>query len=153
MLQVLLGVVPFLFFLALGFAVGSWRERNHLRALSAREKEFTDIRISTIQTVPDPETVREAALVSGGVVIAADYFKTTAAQIRKLVGGEMGAIRTLVERAQREATLRLLAEARRMGATEVWNIRYETSSIRGADKYQAAASVELFVYGTAVIRQ
>lgn len=153
MSEVLFGVVPFLVLLAIGYGVGTWRERNHLRALTAREGEFGGIRISTIRTVPDPETVREATLVSGEVVIAADYFKTTATQLRKLIGGEMVVIRTLVERAQREATLRLLAEARRMGATEVWNIRYETSSIRGGDKYQAAASVEIFAYGTAVVRQ
>ena len=153
MFEILLGVVPFLVLLAIGYSVGTWRACNHLRSLAAREAEFADISISTIRTVPDPETVREATMVSGGVVIAADYFMTTVAQLRRLIGGEMGVIRTLAERAQREATLRLLAEARRMGATEVWNIRYETSSIRGGDKYQAAISVELFVYGTAVVRQ
>jgi uncharacterized protein YbjQ (UPF0145 family) len=57
-----------------------------------------------------------------------------------------------MERARREATLRLLQHARDLGATEVWNVRYETSNIMSASRRSPGVSVEIFAFGTAVTR-
>jgi uncharacterized protein YbjQ (UPF0145 family) len=153
MQELLVQIVPFALLLAVGFGIGTWRERAHLRSLELREQAFADIAVNTLRTVAEPESVRQVVLVSGGVVIASDYFKSTLAHLINIVGGEIRVFRTLADRARREATLRMLEEARRAGATEVWNVRYETSNIRGADKFKAAVSVDLFAYGTAVLRK
>jgi uncharacterized protein YbjQ (UPF0145 family) len=149
----LIQIVPFVLLLAVGFGIGTWRERAHLRSLELRERALADITVTTLRVVAEPESVRQAVLVSGGVVIASDYFKSTLGHLFNIIGGEIRAYRTLADRARREATLRMLEEARRLGATEVWNVRYETSNIRGADKFKAAVSVDLFAYGTAVLRK
>ena len=91
-------------------------------------------------------------LVSGDAVIATDYFKGFAARLRSIVGGEIRSYVTLMERARREATLRLLQQARDVGATEVWNVRYETSNIRSGARRNPSVSVEVFAFGTAVVR-
>lgn len=138
--------------LALGFFVGSMRERSHLRSLDRREQEYSDISSTNLRMVTSPESVSEAGMVLGEAVIATDYFKTFAAALRKLVGGELKTYETLLRRARREATLRMLEEARRMGASEVWNVRYETSNITSASRRSPGASVEVFAFGTAVVR-
>lgn len=153
MLESLLQVVPVAVFLVLGFTVGSWRERRHFASLTQRERESGDIGIVNLRTVSQPETVRSATLVSGDAVIATDYFKGFAARLRSIVGGEIKSYQTLMHRARREATLRLLKRARELGATEVWNVRYETSNIRSASRRNPAVSVEVFVFGTAVVRR
>ncbi len=138
--------------LALGFGVGRLRERRHFASLDRREREFADITVTNLKTGAAPERVRSAALVSGEVVIATDYFKTLAAALRKLIGGEMRSYETLMNRARREALLRMLSEARDIGASEVWNVRLESSNVLSATSNNQAASVEVFAFGTAIVR-
>ncbi|MCH7721522.1 MAG: heavy metal-binding domain-containing protein, partial [Planctomycetes bacterium] len=118
-----LQVVPVAVLLVLGFFIGRWRERSHFHSLIRREADFRDLSIVNLKTVPHPEQVSQAKLVYGDAVIATDYFKGFAARLRSIVGGELRSYETLMERARREATLRLLQQARAIGATEVWNIR------------------------------
>jgi len=141
-----------LILLTLGIFVGGFNERRHLRELARREEEFGDIIVNNLKRVHDPDSVRRAELVSGSVVIATDYFKTFATKLRNLVGGEMHAALSLMTRARREAMLRLLAQARQMGATEVWNVRYQFCSISQMSGKRGAMSVEIVAYGTAVVR-
>lgn len=143
----------FLVLLVLGYTVGSYRERRHLKNLAQREAEIAQQVVCTnLRRVPDPQQVTSATLVMGEAVIASDYFKTFAAQLRNIVGGEVRAFETLMERARREAVLRMLEEARALGACEVWNMRLGTSSISGTQSKNPAVSVEVFAYGTAVVR-
>ena len=153
MLDFWLGVGPVLLFLALGYGVGRYRERLHFVRLRAREAELADMAVTNLKRVTSPDTVRQALLVSGDAVIATDYFKSFAAKLRGIVGGELRAYETLMERARREAKLRMLERARAAGANEVWNVRYETSNIRSAAGRNAAVSVEAFAFGTAVVRE
>ena len=147
-------VFPILLFLLVGYFVGTyWRERRHFRSLSIRERRYRDMVISNQKGVPDPDSVTVAAFVSGDAVIATDYFKSFAASLRNIVGGEVRTYETLMQRARREATLRMLRQARRVQATEVWNVRYETSNIRSAGGRNKGVSVEVFVFGTAVRRE
>jgi uncharacterized protein YbjQ (UPF0145 family) len=150
--ELLWQVGPVVVFLLLGFTVGSVRERRHFGSLLRRERRFADIGIVNVKRVRSPETVRNAVLVTGEVVIATDYFKGFAARLRNIVGGEIRSYETLMERARREATLRLLQMAREIGSAEVWNVRYETSNIMSAGRRSPAVSVEVFAFGTAVVR-
>lgn len=139
--------------LAIGFGAGRYAERRHFRSLAAREAEFEDMVITNLKTVPSPRTARHALLVVGDAVIASDYFKSFAARLRNIVGGEVKTFHTLMLRARREALLRMLEQARRAGASEVHNVRYETSNIRSAGRNNPAVSVEVFAFGTAVVRR
>ena len=151
-MDALIGLGFVLLLLVLGFSVGTWTERAHVRSLSQREQELSDIVISNLKAVPDPDSVAEAAFVSGDAVMATDYFKSFAAGLRNIVGGEVRTFEKLMSRARREAVVRMLEEARQMGATEVWNVRLETSNIRSATARNQAVSVEVFAFGTAIVR-
>ncbi|HNO78006.1 MAG TPA: heavy metal-binding domain-containing protein [Phycisphaerae bacterium] len=150
--ELIITVIGILLPLALGFGIGRWRERSHLASLARREADNTDMIVTNLKIGPDPQSVRGATFVSGGAVIATDYFKTFAAALRRIIGGEMRSYETLMNRARREATLRMLEEARQVGATEIWNIRFDTSNILSATSKNKAASVEVFASGTAIIR-
>ncbi len=148
-----LQILPILGLLALGYGVGSWVEHRHFRSLDAREREFRGFVVTNLRAVPSPQTVQESWMVVGQVVIATDYFKSFAARLRGLVGGEVRTYQTLMVRARREALLRMLEQARRGGAREVYNVRYETSNIHRASSRNPAACVEIFAVGTAVLRR
>ncbi|MCG8409598.1 MAG: YbjQ family protein [Phycisphaerales bacterium] len=151
--EVLLTIAPFLSFVILGFLVGSFVERRHLRQLAAREAAASDILVTNLKRVPNPENIRQAGLVGGQVVIATDYFKSIATALRNLIGGEMQAVQSMLIRARREAILRMIDEARQMGAKEVWNVRFSFCNISQMSGNKGAMSVEIYAYGTAVLRE
>ena len=62
-------ILPVAFFLALGYGVGSLRERRHLKSLNLREQAFSDMAVSSLKRVPAPESVAQA---SGAAARAAE---------------------------------------------------------------------------------
>jgi uncharacterized protein YbjQ (UPF0145 family) len=148
-------LAPFAIFavlIILGFSVGTWRESSHLKSLDIRERNTQNIIVTNLRHVPETPAIREATFVAGNAVIATDYFKTFAAGLRNIVGGEVKTFERLLQRARREARMRMIEEAMALGATEIHNVRYETSNVMGATSRNPAASVEVYAYGTAIIR-
>jgi uncharacterized protein YbjQ (UPF0145 family) len=124
-------------------------ELHHYRRLEEQEEEFKDFIITNLKTIPPQLEDRQAFLVIGSAVIATDYFKVFAAGLRTLFGGEIKSYVTLMERARRQAVLRMLEQAAGQGASIVWNVRYETSTIQGQQK-KKPGGVEIIAYGTAL---
>ena len=91
--------------------------------------------------------VQESKLVTGSVVISVDYFKRILAGLRNSFGGPIASYETLVDRARREAILRMKESC--PNATQLINLRIETSSITKGAKQQIG-SVEVLAYGTAI---
>jgi len=141
-------LIIFLVLLLLGYVFGQRAEKRHFKSIIEREKTLRDILVFSERRIPDEDQL-EGILVSGNVVISIDYFKRFVAGLRNLVGGRVSSYESLLERARREAILRMKDAARRKGATAVWNIRLETASISKGGR-QAIGAVEVVAYGTAV---
>ncbi len=141
------GFLVFLFLLGLGFFFGRMNERKHFASLHQREEDLSHITISTVKKLP--EGYVSSAFVTGNVVISIDYFKRIAAALRTLVGGRIGSYTTLIERARREAILRMKEQAQENGASHVANVRIETSSVF-QNASQQLGSLEVYAYGTAL---
>ncbi len=133
-----------------GFGIGSYREKRHYRSIIAREEQFRGLPIFSARNAPELDPPPRTELVRGSVVISIDYFKRFLAGLRMLFGGRVLAYESLIDRARREAQLRMREQAQSRGATYVFNVRMETASIsKGAS--QTVGSVEVVAYGTAVI--
>lgn len=145
MIEILLPLAVTVVLIVVGLVFGRSRERAHIRELDAREAAAASIVVTDLRTAPPRVHPRRAAYVSGSAVIATDYFKTIAAQLRAIVGGEVKSLGTLIDRARREARLRMIEEARAGGAVAVINVRIETSEIGGN-----TPMTEVFAYGTAL---
>jgi uncharacterized protein YbjQ (UPF0145 family) len=135
--------------IGIGFGVGTAIERAHFRDLARREEALRGIVVSNLRTAPSGFVVAPGQLVTGSVVISSDYFKTVAASLKKLIGGEVRSFERMMERARREALCRMLEDAQRRGARTVINVRYETSSIGGLGP-QRMPMAEVIAYGTAL---
>jgi uncharacterized protein YbjQ (UPF0145 family) len=136
------------------FFIGRFTERRHVRRLDERERAAGNVLVTNLKRVQDPGSVEAGRMVIGHVVIATDYWKSFATRLRKLIGGEMKSAQSLMIRGRREALMRLVENARAMGAAEVCNVRYEFSNIgmmrgRGGGPMQ----VEILAYGTAIVRR
>jgi len=131
------------------FLIGKGIELHHFKTLAEREQRLSNIIVTNLKTIPPQYANAQPILVMGSAVIATDYFKVFAAGLRKFFGGEIKSYVTLMERARREAMVRLLEQAAQQGATAVWNIRYETSTTHGQHR-KKPGGVEVLAYGTAL---
>ncbi|MBW9257007.1 MAG: YbjQ family protein [Candidatus Thiodiazotropha sp. (ex. Lucinisca nassula)] len=138
--------------LALGYGFGSYAESRHYKSIIARENRLRHIPAVTSRFPPMNNNSRDAQLVSGSVVISVDYFKRFIAALRNLVGGRVTSYESLVDRARREAILRMKAQAEQHNADIVFNVKLETSSIHKG-RGNSIGSVEVLAYGTALKTQ
>ena len=137
-----------LFFLLLGFGIGKHGERRHYLSIAKREEEHLNIPVVSFEKPPDDRTVAEARLATGCVVVSIDYYKRFLAGMRMFFGGELSSYASLIDRARREAVLRMRESCPE--AHLFLNCRMETSSI-SKGKQKAVGPVEVFAYATAII--
>ncbi|NOZ55003.1 MAG: YbjQ family protein [Gammaproteobacteria bacterium] len=144
----MIDVTILLILLALGYGFGRFTEIRHYRSIRERETQFRNIPAIATK-LPDPALQpKHTQLVAGNVVISVDFFKRFLAGLRNIVGGRVVSYESLMDRARREAILRMKQEAHGVGATHIFNVKLETSSIYKGRK-NAIGSVEVLAYGTA----
>ncbi len=130
--------------ITIGYFAGRYAERRHFASIHEREARFLNLPAVPIKQWDTDRKVAEARLVTGTVVISADYFKRLLAGLRNIVGGRMRSYESLLDRARREALLRMKESC--PDAHIIVNLRFETS----ANRQDGVSAVELVVYGTAI---
>ena len=142
--------LPIVLLTIIGYLSGSIIERRHFQSIRKRELQLKGILTFSAKLPPAEDFNKQSVLVSGNVVISVDYFKHISAALRNLIGGRVIAYETLMERARREAILRMKTDAKEKGASQIFNVKLETSSISKGRANQIG-SVEVFAYGTGLI--
>lgn len=131
--------------LLVGALAGSVIERRHLASLARREELPSPI-LTDLGAPPAGIVTGDARLVFGEAVLGADRGKEFVSSLRNLVGGEVVSLQKLMTRARREARLRMVDEARALGADFVLNVRFEICEVGGK-------AADVICYGTAVRRR
>lgn len=144
-------LIIFLSLLSIGYFVGQYLENSHYQSIRDREQQLNQLPAIATKVLPEEFQHCETRLVAGNVVISVDYFKKFVAGLRILIGGRVSTFESLIDRARREAVLRMKEEAKEQGASYVFNVKMETSSISKGQR-DAIGSVEVLAYGTAVIQ-
>ncbi|HID69917.1 MAG TPA: YbjQ family protein [Desulfobacterales bacterium] len=135
----------------LGYVTGSIAEKRHYASIKEREEEMVKLPVVSIRNVYPDSDILDSGLVMGSAVISIDYFKRFLAILRNLFGGRVRSYESLVDRARREAILRMKEKARRNNADIIINFRLETSAIgKSANRKRQIGSVEALAYGTAI---
>ena len=149
-METLIQIIIFFAPLGLGYFFGQSIEKKHYRSIIKREVQLQSLPVIASKILPGEFQPCQTQLVSGNVVISVDYFKKFVSGLRSIVGGRMISYESLIDRARREAVLRMKQNAEKMNANYVFNIKMETSSISKGAK-NTIGSVEVLAYGTAVI--
>jgi uncharacterized protein YbjQ (UPF0145 family) len=136
--------------IGLGYVVGSILEKKHYRSIISREAQLLHIpTVSVKNIIEDGVDIIDARMVQGSVVISIDHFKRILASLRNIFGGRVTAYESLIDRARREAILRMKEKS--PNADIVLNTRIETSTIgRSANSRKSIGSIEAMAYGTAI---
>lgn len=134
-----------------GFVAGRLNERRHYASIRRRERELADVLVFAIRFPPPGLTAPAMKLVTGSAVIADDYFKSLVAGLHSFFGGRVRSYESLLDRARREAVLRMKAEARSFAAGMIVNVKFQTFAVPGRQPGSTKA-VEVLAYGTALAR-
>ena len=151
-MEALINLGFFICLLLLGFFFGRRAERNHYKSITKREDTYRDIFVSSERFPHAPFLEHDSQLVSGSVVISVDYFKVIISGLKTLIGGRLTAYESLLDRARREAILRMQEEAKNIGAQAIVNLKFETSRISG-NANKGVGSIEVLAYGTGLIKR
>ena len=143
LLQVGVPIVLIIF----GWAFGKAAEKKHYRSIHRREKLHLEIPILSASWTDFDQPISRASLATGSVVISVDAYKKFFAGLRRLFGGELVSYAPLLDRARREAILRMRASAPEADA--FLNCRLETSTISGGSS-RGMGTIEVLAFGTAV---
>ena len=100
--------------------------------------------LSNLEIVPGRRVQTHLGVVQGSTVRAKHAGRDILAGLKNIVGGELKAYTELMQEAREEATGRMIAQAKSIGANAVLNVRYSTTSI-------TMGAAEILAYGTAVI--
>lgn len=85
--------------------------------------------VSNLELIPGQRIVAHLGIVQGSTVRAKHVGKDIFAGLKNIVGGELRSYTELMQEARQEATDRMIAEARSIGANAVLNVRFATTSI------------------------
>lgn len=99
--------------------------------------------LTNVEVVPGKTIVEHFGLVSGSTIRAKHVGRDIMASLKNIVGGELKGYTQLLQESRRQATERMIEQARELGANAIINVRFSTSSV-------AQGAAELYAYGTAV---
>jgi len=149
----LFSIVLTLVMLLVAFLTGELIERRHYKSIRKREVESKRLPAVSVKRLPMPSgwTHDRSGLVTGHVVISVDHFKRFVAALRGIFGGRISAYETLMDRARREAILRMKQRAIGEGYHAVVNVRLETATLaKSSRNNKKTAGVEVLAFGTGI---
>jgi uncharacterized protein YbjQ (UPF0145 family) len=129
-------------------SIGIIAERRHFASIRLREQTGLRIPMVSVKQWDAERAVAESRLVAASVVISLDYFKRFLAGWRTIFGGRVRSYESLMDRARREAMLRMQDQG--VGADIILNFRLETSALANTRGKKGAGGVEVLAYGTMV---
>jgi uncharacterized protein YbjQ (UPF0145 family) len=100
--------------------------------------------VSPGATVAGYRVVKTFGLVKGNTIRARHIGKDILAGLKNLVGGEIEEYTKMMAESREQATDRMIADAQRLGANAVLDLRYSTSYLMGS-------AAEILVVGNAVV--
>ncbi|MBN3039746.1 MAG: heavy metal-binding domain-containing protein [Candidatus Omnitrophica bacterium] len=145
----MLQLVLFIILIVSTYFIGSAIEKSHYKSIGHRElKTILIPAVTAREVIREDRTIENSALVYGSAVISIDYFKRISAALKNFFGGEISAYETVLDRARKEAVLRMKEKV--PTADIIINTRIETSTIGRTGRRNAIACAEVLAYGTAI---
>lgn len=149
MLELIINLIFLVTITLFGYCTGTFLEKRHYNSIKQREKLYYNLPVIQVKKLSsidiDENDVISSELVTGCAVVAPDSFKSFTARFVNILGGRVTSYETLVDRARKEALLRLKKQA--CSADLIINTRIETSDLSSAD----TNGVAVLAYGTAII--
>ena len=113
--------------MALYYFIGKHFENKHFESIKEREAKHIQMSLVPSDIPCEEQQVEAISLVTGTVVIGSDPFKRWVGSLVNLVGGRVSVFESLLDRARREAVLRMKEKAAAIRADEIVNFRMDAT--------------------------
>lgn len=135
--------------LIIAYFTGSIIEKKHFENIRAREIKLMKLPHTSIgkRLISNKKPVKKVKLVTGCAVIASDHFKEFVSGFKTFFGGRMTSYESIIDRARREAILRMRESA--VDSSIIINMKLETTILSDSLQKQPA-QVAVMAYGTAI---
>jgi len=141
-------IIIFIIVIACGMYFWKKVEKKHYASILEREERYKNIVVLSDKDLKRVKNVSpDALMIMEWTVVSIDAFKKLMAGFVNIFGGRMKAYESLVDRARREAILKVKQRAVEGWYNAIWNLRLETSSISKNAK-KAVGAVEALAYAT-----
>lgn len=146
----MLDIIFLLIFLLITYSIGSSIEKKHYKKIKQREIALIKKPVvnNGAKTFKTNRKVKSIELVSGEVVISGDYFKNFVSELKKLFGGQLTPFESILDRARREAVLRMREKAKH--ANIILNTKIEYCMLNNLYVHGQIPKCAVIAYGTAV---
>ena len=139
--------------LVVTFFIGQKGERDHFEDLRRREARLRSMPVTTFETLPPDWTPITSGIVTGSVVMSADYFKQFVAGFKKFFGGRLTVLKRLISGPPLLAVASNPQRTLFMKHSSLINVRIEGSRInRSGTQKEGVVAVEMLAYGTGIKR-
>lgn len=154
-------IIVFIYFggplllLVIAFFAGNGIARRHNQQLEDRQRQVAHIRSTDLKVFIRPETGGpDPALLCAEVTLGIDHFRGFLGKLKNIFGGEVKSYSKTLDRARREAILRVIEQAHAASMNAVANLRVEFVDISGnANMAKKASMVTILAYGTGYCSQ
>ena len=138
------------FTLLITYCIGRNIEKKHFKNIQQREIALIKKPIISFGSKKwrPKRPIRKMEMVSGEVVISGDYFKNFVAGIKNFFGGRLTTFESIMDRARREAILRMREKAK--NAHIIVNTRIEAIMVNDTFNPNSIPQCAVIAYGTAV---
>lgn len=141
----------FIVIILLGLFFGKRTEKKHYTSILEREEKFKHIVILSDKDTRNMSNIQEdnSLMIAEATVVSIDAFKKLMASFVNIFWGKMKAYESLVDRARREAVLKVKQVAYENDYNALANLRIETSSITKNAK-KTVGAVEALAYASGI---
>lgn len=146
----MLDLLTIVFVLFITYCTGSYLEKRHFKNIQQREIALIKKPMISFgaKKWTTSKKIRKIELVTGEIVISGDYFKNFVASLKTFFGGRLTPFESIMDRARREAILRMREKA--INANIIVNVRIESIMISDSNNPQSIPQCAIIAYGTAV---
>ncbi|MGA0369354.1 MAG: YbjQ family protein, partial [Kiritimatiellia bacterium] len=126
---------------------------RHEQSLAEREKAVGHIRTTDLSLFFHPSPAGSPArLFTAEVTLGIDHFRGYLGSLKNIFGGEIRSYQKTLDRARREALMRVVEQAHAEGYNAIANVRLEFVDVSGsANMAKRPAMVSILASGTAYI--
>lgn len=142
-------IVYFVVVIGIAFLFGRRNEKAHLKSLD--ERETKTLKMAVIPGIEGLEKlpIKQTELAMGNVALGDNYFTNFLSTMKGLIGGRISSYEVLIDRARREAILRMKESV--PNADMIVNLKIDTSVLDDKNKGKSSiTSVQVLASGTAI---
>jgi uncharacterized protein YbjQ (UPF0145 family) len=139
-----------LFLLGFAYFMGNAIARKHEKSLQERHQTVAHIRSTDLKRYVRPQSGGiPPALFCAEVTLGIDHFRGFLGKLKNIFGGDVKSYQKTLDRARREAILRVIEQVHAAGMNAVANLRVDFVDISGnATRANKASMVTILAYGT-----